>query len=225
MKALITGGNTGLGKSVADKLSAIGFDVKILTTEKLKDAVSLHCIKSYIDSELGGDKFDIIINNFGINHLSWIGDTPQVDENILMANVMVAYWIINNQVDNGAVARVVNVSSQTYRVAQRTTTLYCASKAAVVQMSKVMARELAPKGWVVNVFAPGKIEGTDMSTITDQQVIELRGWNKETSDAYASMLIPMGRFMDVNEASDIIMKIIEMPDYVNGAVIEAFGGL
>lgn len=225
MKALVTGGTTGLGKSIADKLSALGYDVSVMSTIGLVAAVKCGSEKRYVDNFLRDDKYDLIINNFGINHLSWIGETEEEDAAIMHANVMVPYWVINNQVANGAVARVVNVSSQTYRIAQRTTTLYCASKAAVVQMSKVMARELAPKGWIVNVFAPGKITGTDMSELTDAQVLDLRGWLASDADKYAENLIPMGRFMNTDEASDVVIKMIDLPDYVNGTVVEAFGGL
>lgn len=225
MIALITGGNTGLGKAIYDHLIQHCKDVDIMPTEDLVEATKSCCLKPYIEKFIGDKKYDIVVNNFGINHLSWIGDTEEDDANILQANVMAPYWVINTLVANGAVATVVNVSSQTYKVAQRTTTLYCASKAAVVQMTKVMARELAPKGWVINAFAPGKILGTDMSRLTDAQVLELRGWSEADADDYATKLIPMGRFMDTKEAAEIVVKILQMPSYVNGTVIEAFGGL
>jgi NAD(P)-dependent dehydrogenase (short-subunit alcohol dehydrogenase family) len=169
--------------------------------------------------------FRIIVNNFGINHLSWIGTTPVSDAEIFHVNVLVPYWVINTLVSLGGPARVLNIASQTYRVPQRCTALYAASKAALVQMTKVMARELAPHGWVINALAPGKIEGTAMTHRTDEQVQKLRTWSQAEADAYALGMIPMERFTSCDEVADIAMRILELPDYVNGTVIEAMGGV
>lgn len=223
MKVLITGGDTGLGLKIAQKLC--NDELLILETDKLIGAIKKNMLKVYIDCCLYDYKPDIIINNFGINHLSWIGETQEFDSRILEANVMTPYWVVNKIVSNGGVCKVVNISSMTYKVPQRTTALYCASKAAIVQMTKVMARELAPKGWVVNCFAPGKITGTLMTELTDSQVNNLRGWTQQEADEYATGLVPMGRFMDTDEAACIVFSILDMKDYVNGTVIEAFGGL
>jgi NAD(P)-dependent dehydrogenase (short-subunit alcohol dehydrogenase family) len=171
-------------------------------------------------------KPDIIINNFGINHLSWIGQTPPEDEAIIRANLLGPYWVINYAHKHGiGPCRVVNVASQTYRVAQRCTTLYCASKAGLVQMTKVMARELAGEGWVINAVAPGKIMDTEMSYLTDDQVVQLRGWAPSQADKYALSNIPAGRFTTRSEVSDAVMKVLTLPAYVNGTVIEIMGGV
>ena len=138
---------------------------------------------------------------------------------------MSPYWVLNALVANGNVCRGVFVTSQTYRVAQRTTSLYCASKAALNQMMKVAARELAPKGWVLNAVAPGKIFDTKMSEMTDAQVNELRGWTQQQAEGYAQSLIPINRFTYKNEIAQVIFKTLEMPAYVCGSTVEAFGGL
>jgi 3-oxoacyl-[acyl-carrier protein] reductase len=169
---------------------------------------------------------DLLVNNYGINHLSWIGTTVEQDEDILRVNVLAPYWIVNWFVGlEGRPMRVINIASQTYRVAQRTTTLYCASKAALVHMTRVMARELAPKGWIINAIAPGKIEDTEMATLTDMQVNELRGWSTAHADKYALSQIPMDRFTDRNEVTDAVMHLIKMPPYVNGTVLDMTGGV
>jgi len=181
-------------------------------------------IESYL--KLNGNDFDYVVNNFGTNHLSWIGTTEEDDEDIMRWNVMGPYWVINYLVGNGnKPARVVNIASATHRVPQRTTSLYCASKAALVQMTKVMARELAPSGWIINALAPGKIEDTEMSQLTDQQVCELRGWSKEQADSYALSNVPMGRFTNRLEVTNAVFKLLEMPDYVNGICLDVMGGV
>ena len=166
-----------------------------------------------------------VVNNFGINHLSWIGTTTEEDEEILECNVMGPYWVVNALAARSAPCRVLNVASVTYRVAQRTSAIYCASKAALVQMTRVMARELAPAGWVVNAIAPGPIEGTSMTNRVNEQVRLLRGWTRDETEDYERRLIPMQRRTTVEEVAEAIIGIMALPPYINGACIDMTGGV
>lgn len=224
MELLITGGEQGLGKAIIDELRPD--NVRNIYGDDIRTAVKEGRLKSYIDDIVGMSNMpSIVVNNYGINHLSWIGRTPEEDKDIMEINVMLPYWVINSLAGRGQACRVLNISSQTHSVAQRTTSLYCASKAALSHMTKVMARELAPKGWVINAFAPGKILGTKMTEMTDNQVEGLRNWTKDYANEYATGLIPMGRFMTLEEAAKIAVHILNTPSYVNGTTIDAFGGL
>jgi len=162
----------------------------------------------------------------GINHLSRIGETPYQDKDILLRNVFNPYMFVNELVRmDAAPMRCVFVVSQTYRIAQRTTSLYCASKAALAHLVKVMARELAPKGWVINGLAPGKIVDTKMAQLTDAQVLALRGWKKKDADKYALAMIPAGRFTDTKEVCEAIEWLFNAPEYINGTIIDMTGGV
>lgn len=227
-RVLLTGADGSLGKVLAQKLCSAGAEV-----------YGLGCRvsgKPQIDAlvEDGPGRFDFLVLNDGTNHLSWIGTTPESDAEIMTRNVMNPYWVLNAVAARQAAsagasaphpARVVFVASQTYRVPQRTTALYCASKAALVQMMRVGARELAPEGWVVNAVAPGKIEGTRMSEMTDAQVLALRGWSAEQAAGYARALVPAGRASSRDEIADVVLWALQAPAYVNGAVLEAMGGV
>lgn len=227
--ALVTGGEQGLGAAIHDRLMQLypnsdrvvsmpGSMIRGRDLDYISDALK--------DLFHRYGPFDTVVNNYGINHLSWIGTTPMEDADILHCNVMVPYWVINTLVrlKNGP-ARVLNIASQTYRVPQRCTALYAASKAALVQLTKVMARELAPQGWVINALAPGKIWDTQMSRMTDEQVRQLRGWTDSEASVYAEGLIPMKRFTSREEMANLAIEILEMQNYVNGAVIDAMGGV
>lgn len=220
--AIVTGAEQGLGQTILDLLERRG-----IISRSLPGSVILGG-KRAIDAwmtENGAKSTTLLVNNFGVNHLSWIGETEEEDEGIMRANVLGPYWIVNWLRANGEhPCRVVNISSQTYRVPQRTTALYCASKAALSHMTKVMARELAPDGWVVNALAPGKILGTEMTRLTDAQVRELRDF--EDPDTYALGMIPMGRFTNREEvARAAVQLLLDTPDYVNGAVLDMMGGV
>ncbi len=223
-KVMVTGAEQGLGLKLLQVLQQNGLEAHSLhgkILEKGNQFFIQNGIMSWVEEH---GLPDMVVNNYGINHLSWIGQTPASDENILLTNVMGPYWVVDCLAKMGAKCRVVNVASQTYRVAQRTTSLYCASKAALVQMTKVMARELAPKGWVINAIAPGKMVDTDMSRLTDAQVLELRGWDASDADTYTRANIPMGRCTSTEEVAHAIFDILMLPDYINGTVIDMTGG-
>ncbi len=228
MRTLITGAEQGLGQVIAAILAdERQHSILNMPGEILRGGPAF--IEAFLrdDKSRLGEPFTHVVNNFGINHLSWIGTTAPADEEILKVNVMGPYWVINTLValDHPA-ARVLNIGSQTGRIPQRTTALYCASKAALVQMSKVMARELGPRGWIVNVLAPGKIADTKMSEMTDAQVCALRGWEPEEAESYALGLIPLRRFTTREEvALAAVALLCDMPDYVTGAVLDMAGGV
>jgi 3-oxoacyl-[acyl-carrier protein] reductase len=227
MRALVTGHDQGLGLEIAAQLASAGFHV-----EGIKGSVLKACkgnkwtVQEKVAAASKNGLLDVVINNYGINHLSWIGSTPAEDQQILNTNVMVPYWVVDKlaQTQKDHPTHIVNITSQTARVPQRCTALYCASKAALVQMTKVMARELAPL-WQVNCLSPGKIIGTKMTELTDAQVLELRGWEAGAADDYATNLIPMQRFTDTIEVTQALMRLLEMPAYVTGLNVEVMGGV
>ena len=60
--------------------------------------------------------------------------------------------------------------------------------------------------------------------MTKKQILELRGWEEEEAKNYENSLIPMGRPTSTKEVAEAVWKLWEMPDYVNGAVIDVMGG-
>jgi NAD(P)-dependent dehydrogenase (short-subunit alcohol dehydrogenase family) len=225
MQTIITGAEQGLGAALlADGLGATSRMVHNLPRQTLRSG------KGAIDLWFARFAFDhpgspiTIVNNYGTNHLSWIGTTDWEDEAILQHNVLAPYWVVNAAVSHYGGGRIVNIASATYRVPQRCTTLYCASKAALVQMTRVMARELAPH-WTVNAVAPGLIEDTQMAMLTTHQVCELRDWSPEQAAEYADKLVPMGRPTTTEEVTAVVRNVLAMPQYVTGAIIDVMGGV
>lgn len=207
---LVMGHQTSLGKAYRD--NRVGTEGVDGDPEKSWDEL-LACSNA-----------DRILICHGKNHLSKIGTTEE-DWGLLLHNVWQPYSFINALVKRGQPKHVVIIVSQTYRIPQRCTSLYCASKAALAHMIKVMARELAPSGWIINGLAPGKIVDTRMAEMTDKQVNELRGWTQEEADKYALSNVPMGRFTDTKEVCQGIDWLFEAPSYINGTVVDMTGGV
>lgn len=235
---LITGAEQGLGAEIArqwDKSIHLNIPGSVIRKGHSHINAAIDAKWDQIIAHFNRGEQLCIVNNFGTNHLSWIGQTDEEDESILQTNLMAPYWVVDKIVRNfddmgcpdtfeGRI-RVLNIASATHRVAQRTTSIYCASKAGLVHMTRVMARELAPRGWVINSLSPGMIEDTVMAAKTNHQVEQLRGWNAAYRDKYAKDSIPMGRYTTTIEVARAAIAILELPNYINGANIDMMGGV
>ncbi len=220
---LITGSNSSLGQTLMESAKRQDFQVAGIPGMFMNNKKSIQI--KIEDTIQAFGSISHVVNNWGINHLSKIGETDEYDEQIYQQNVMGPYWVINELVRLRQCCKVINVASATYRVAQTNTALYCASKAALVQMTRVMARELAPAGWQINCVAPGKMSNTKMAVMTDVQVMKLRGWTEEEAENYALRNVPIGTFTSTDEVAEAIFKMFEMPPYVNGACLDIMGGV
>jgi len=216
-RVLITGADGSRGSVLMSQAPFYGWEPVGLTMKEMEMPAWL----------LPEQPCDAIVNCHGLNYLMSIENfsMPRAMK-LFQVNIAAPLAIISGALRVGwPEVRVLNIASQTYRVPQRNTAAYCASKAALVQATRVAARELAPRGWVVNALAPGKIADTHMSELTDAQVRDLRGWSQEEADKYALSLIPAGRFTTRVEVADAVFKILALPRYINGAVIDMTGGV
>ncbi len=106
---------------------------------------------------------------------------------------------------------VINVSSVWGVVGASTETAYSASKAALIGMTRALAKEVAPSGVRVNAVAPGVVD-TDM----------MSGYGKEERNALCES-IPLGRFAAPEEIASAIVFLAKHP-YITGQVLTVDGG-
>jgi 3-oxoacyl-[acyl-carrier protein] reductase len=110
--------------------------------------------------------------------------------------------------------RIVNVSSAVALHGNAGQTVYAATKAGLVGMTKSLAREVALKGVTVNAICPGLLD-TDMTSHLDDQ-----------ARAYYIEQTPLQRAARPEEVSSVVRFLMsEEASYVNGAVIPVDGGL
>lgn len=118
-------------------------------------------------------------------------------------------------VQAGTPGTIVNISSGSYHTARLGCAHYCASKAGVVMLTKVMAMELAPHGIRVNSIAPGLIHVPESMTPVDPDyaaaTLSTIPWQR------------LGRPEDVAQA--VLLLCAEEADYITGAVLAVDGGL
>ncbi len=241
-KALITGGDSGIGAAVAIAFAREGADVVIsylpeeqedasrildfVTKEghtgvgipgDITDPAFCRQLVERAASELGG--IDILVNNAGkqqnTDSLEKISD-EQFDETF-KTNVYAMFWITKAAMPHlHPGASIINTSSiQAYKPSPILLD-YATSKAAINTFSKGLAEQLAPKGIRVNVVAPGPI-WTPLQTAGGQPTEKLPSTGEETALGrwgQPAELAPAYVFLASGESSFVIGETL----HVNGGI-------
>ena len=176
--AVVTGAGQGIGRAIAVRLVADGYDVLALdvNADQLAEMASaVGCRTRVVDvtddaavAAVAGDAPDcrVLVNNAAIQRYQDLLHTTHdemrtvLDVNVI-GPVLMAQALVPVMAANGG-GVVVNLSSITSRAHAPSTSLYPASKAAVNQLTEAMAVEFAPMGVRVNAVGPGTVltEGT-----------------------------------------------------------------
>jgi len=241
-KALITGGDSGIGAAVAIAFAREGADVAIsfLAEEEedaqriiglieaegrkalalpgdLKDATYCREIVEKTVSTFGG--LDILVNNGGKQqfHDDLTGITDQQFDDTLKTNVYALFWITRAALAHlQPGSTVINTSSiQAYSPSEILVD-YATTKASINTFSKALAQQLAPKGIRVNVVAPGPI-WTPLQTAGGQPEDKLPDFGEQTPLGRAGQpaeLAPAYVFLASPESSYVIGETL----HVNGGM-------
>jgi NAD(P)-dependent dehydrogenase (short-subunit alcohol dehydrogenase family) len=186
--ALVTGGNRGLGKNMAQKLAAQGHDVLITyksNEEEAKKVVAelaqqgsrsaafkldtskvsgfddfIAAISKYLQETTGKANFDFLINNAGIDRRALIPETTeeQFDE---LCNVHLKGVFFLTQKALPLIAdngRIINLSTGLARFVTPGYAAYAAMKGGIEVFTRYLAKELGGRGITANTVAPGIIE-------------------------------------------------------------------
>jgi 3-oxoacyl-[acyl-carrier protein] reductase len=164
-RVLITGAANGIGKAAADMFRAagarvIGLDLEASSTALRIIACDLAREEDIINGvaqaarELGG--IDVLVNNAGIMREAAIAaiDAGHIDRHFAV-NVRGAILVTRETLPHlGEGARIVNIASELAYLGRANASVYCATKAAILGLTRSWARELAPR-ILVNAVAPG----------------------------------------------------------------------
>ena len=229
---LITGGNRGIGLATAKVFAAKGNKVAITYRDTPPDGMEDFGIHSYscdVTDEEHIDKtfkeveetlgtVEILIANAGITRDSLAARTSNADfSEVLDTNLTGAFRTAKKALRGmmkNRWGRVIFVSSLSGRIGQIGQSSYAASKAALVGLSRSLAKEYASRDITVNVVAPGAIK-TDM----------LEKFSENPINEYIKS-IPLGRLGKPEEIGEIIAFLSsEHASYITGSVIPVDGGL
>lgn len=181
--AIVTGGSSGIGAALAQALAARGAKVAVIASSDVakaapivneitatggvakayaldvRDDQAAHDLVSRVEADLGS--IDILVNGAGVFLPSPCGDTERaVMDNMIDINIK-GTWNCMQAVAPAMKKRggkILNFASVAGTIGIKGFALYCASKSAIVMMTRVLAAELAPFGINVNAVAPGNTE-------------------------------------------------------------------
>ncbi|MDG4823849.1 SDR family oxidoreductase [Asanoa sp. WMMD1127] len=229
--ALVTGGSRGIGRAVVERLAAAGHRVvftyardKVAADEVVDrcpgsvavraDQTDLSCLDAMFAPVQDG--LDILVNNAAIIVPAAIGEvTAEEFDRAMTANVKVPLLAVGRAAalmrDGG---RIVNISTLNTAVPAPGNVLYCATKAALEQVTAVAARELGPRGITVNTVSPGATD-TDL----------LRAHNSAEELALATEWTALGRLGRPDDVAAVV-AFLTTPDagWITGENIRAAGG-
>ena len=237
--AIVTGSSRGIGKAIATRLAEDGHHVvciarseeplKALVQEisesggsaeyKTCDISDTETFGSLVDgvaSEHG--RLDILVNNAGITRDGLVLRMSDEDfDDVISVNLKSAFIASRHAARpmmRGRFGRIINIGSVSGLMGNPGQVNYSASKAAMVGMSKSMAKELGAKGVTVNVVAPGFIKTEMTEALGDELLKEL------------APRIPVRRLGEPQEIAHAVSWLAgEQSSYVTGQVLVVDGGL
>jgi 3-oxoacyl-[acyl-carrier protein] reductase len=226
--ALVTGGNRGIGKSIAEELIKQGYQVAVTVRSgegpvgalsvvaDVTDSASIDSAISEVEAKLG--PVAILIANAGITRDTLLMRMSEEDfETVVNTNLTGVFRVVKRAI-NGMIkakyGRVILIGSVVGLLGNPGQVNYSSTKAALVGMARSITRELGGRGITANVVAPGFID-TDMTTTLPEDTI-----------AKFKSQIPAGRFASPEEVAKVVAWIAgEDSAYISGAVIPVDGGL
>lgn len=230
----VTGGSRGIGEAIVrraagkynvcftyrsseDKAKALEQELGALGVVSVycdvKSAESVQKAVDFAKKRFG--KIDVLVNNAGISRSGLLIDTSESDwDEVFAVNTKGVYLatraVLPDMLSRGSGA-VVNVSSIWGEVGGSFEVAYSASKAAVIGLTKALAKEVAPMGVRVNAVAPGAVDTDMMKCYTQDEI-------KAICDE-----IPLGRLARPEEIADAVFFLAEN-EYMTSTILHINGG-
>lgn len=227
--AVVTGGTRGIGLATALALYKKGYLVYALyssdssAAEKARALMpSAAVIQCDVASEVAVEKIfgeiphvDVLVNNAGISLIKLLQDTSYAEwQRVFAVNVGGAFLCSKAALKTMLKRRcgnIINISSVWGEVGGASEAAYSASKAAIIGLTRALAKEVALSGVRVNCITPGVID-TDMNAHFSPE-----------DKALITEDIPLGRFGTAEEVASAVMFLIDN-GYMCGSVIPVGGG-
>src|ERR1051326_90396 len=237
--ALVTGAPQGIGRAIALRLAEAGASVAVAARshDKLNelvqeiqgkngtaaafplDVANEDQIKSTFKAAIAQfGKIDILVNNAGITRDQLVMRMKRADwDSVINTNLTSAY-LCTQQVISSMLkqrwGRIINITSVFGQTGQAGQANYASSKAGLIGLTMALAREVASRSITCNAVAPGFIETSMTSVLTEEF--------KQT----ALKMIPLGRVGTPDDVANAVAFLAsEEASYITGHVLNVNGGM
>jgi 2-keto-3-deoxy-L-fuconate dehydrogenase len=224
-RALVTGAGSGIGAAVARRLAAAGAEVIVadLSPHAVADELDAQAVVLDVREEAqvapAMGELDVLVNVAGIGSTTNAPETTlEVWENVFAVNARGTFLCCKHAIP-GMVARgggsIVNIASVAGLVGLRNRAAYCASKGAVISLTRALAVDHVADGIRVNAVAPGTVDSPWV-----RRLVEDAGESLEALRARQ----PLGRLGTPQEIADAV-AYLAAAEFVTGSVLVIDGGL
>src|SRR3954464_11449355 len=225
---LVTGGNRGIGRAIAEAFVANG-DLVAITSRSGEAPDGVHAVKcdvtdaasvdaAFDEVEATHGPVEVLVANAGITADTLLLRMSEEDWSRVIETNLTGSYRVAKRAAKGMLrlrrGRIIFVSSVVGLLGSAGQVNYAASKAGLVGMARSIARELGSRSITANVVAPGFVE-TDMTgVLTDDQKAAIKAQ------------VPLGRYATPAEVAAAVTWLAgDGAAYVTGAVIPVDGGL
>jgi NAD(P)-dependent dehydrogenase (short-subunit alcohol dehydrogenase family) len=240
MHVVVTGAGTGIGRAIALRLAAGGAHVLVAGRTRAEieetaaaaggEAVPLdvgdRAAIAGLRERIGA--IDVLVNNAGIAGSAPFDRTPDaLWDDMLAINVTSAFLLCRALVPDMVKAgwgRVVNVASNAGLSGYSYTVAYCASKHAMVGLTRALAAEIAKSGVTVNAVCPGWVD-TRMTDDAVARIAKKTGRSAEDARRSLESMSPQGRLVTPEEVAHAVASLCDDGARgIHGQVIVVDGG-
>ena len=225
---LVTGGNRGIGRAIAEAFVANGDQVAVTTRNggapegtldvrcDITDPAAVEA--AFVQIEAAHGPVEVLVANAGITADTLVLRMTEENWSSVIDTNLTGSFRLAKRATKGMLrmkrGRIIFISSVVGLLGSAGQVNYAASKAGLVGMARSLARELGSRSITANVVAPGFVE-TDMTAVlTDEQRAAIK------------TQVPLGRYAAPAEIAAVVTWLAgDGGSYVTGAVIPVDGGL
>ncbi len=218
-RALVTGAGSGIGAAVAQRLVAEGLDVVRADLRDPGEGGLILDVRDEAQVAPAMRDLDVLVNVAGIGATTTAPDTPlEVWDDVFAVNARGTFLCCKHAIP-GMAARgggsIVNVASVGALVGLRNRAAYCASKGAVVALTRALAVDHVDDGIRVNAVCPGTVDSPWVRRLVDE--------SGESLEALRARQ-PMGRLGTTEEIADAVAYLVSA-EFATGTILTIDGGL